>query len=70
MTKMEPGKCSKTSLSTAHSWKVVGLLQDTPVHIRVIYACEACSCWTYHEMDFVGFKMSSASDRKAEAEET
>lgn len=56
-------QCSKESLSTAHQWKVVGLIQDSHLIIRVVSVCEVCSSWTYHEMDFVGYKMENHSDR-------
>lgn len=70
MTGAKVPKCSKTSLSTDHTWKLVGLIQDSHLHIRVVYACEACSSWTYHEMDFVGFRMSTAQDRFDEAKDS
>jgi hypothetical protein len=69
-TQMPVAKCSKTSLSTDHTWKVVGLIQDSHLHIRVVYACEACSCWTYHEMEFVGYRMSTAQDRIDETDDS
>lgn len=58
-------QCSKESLSTAHQWKMVGLARpdQSPLIIRVVYVCEACSSWTYHEMDFVGYKQESLQDR-------
>jgi hypothetical protein len=56
-------QCSKESLSTEHQWKVVGIIQISPLLIQVVSACEACSSWTYHEMDFVGYKQESLQDR-------
>jgi hypothetical protein len=69
MTGKKIPKCSKTSLSTDHSWKVVGVVQESSIVIRVVYVCEACSCWTYHEMGFVGYKMANSQDRLAEDED-
>lgn len=63
-------KCSKKSLSTAHTWKAVGVICDSPMDIRVVYVCEDCSCWTYHEMSFVGYRMETAEDRRIEAEDS
>lgn len=35
-----------------------------------MYVCEDCSCWTYHEMSFVGYRMETAEDRRIEAEDS
>ncbi len=63
--------CSKMSLSTKHAWKAVGLARpgESRFTIRVIYACENCSSWTYHEMDFVGYKIANLQDRLDEDED-
>lgn len=61
--------CSEQSLSTSHQWKAVGITQESPLVVRVVYVCERCSHWTYHEMNFVGYRMSNAQDRFDEAED-
>jgi hypothetical protein len=70
MTGTRSASCSNTSLSTAHTWKMAGVEHTHHLVVKVIYVCEVCSSWTFHEMKFVGFRMSAAQDRPDETKES